>query len=338
MLVVDTHSHFWPDAILAFIRAGGDPSLRIEEGEGEWPWLVHERGLRYPLAPPFHDLDAKLAWMDAEGIDVSLHSIPAPFLFYELPAPETLRLSRLFNDAIAEQAAGSGGRIGGIATVPLNDPELAARELRRARAELGLRGVQIGTSLGATMLDAPELDPFFATAEELGMPVLVHPYLSMLGKGLPPGLDRFLLSITVANPLETSTAAARLILGGVFDRHPELTIQLVHGGGFLPYQLGRLQRGYERDPLVREVAERSPRAYLDNLLIDTILYEPRAIEFLISLVGPERVVFGTDAPFEFADLAPLEMVDALGTDTAEMVLGANAARAYSLDEPAERAG
>jgi aminocarboxymuconate-semialdehyde decarboxylase len=330
MRVVDTHSHFWPSAILEFIRAGGDPSLRIEEGEGEFGWLVHERGLRYRLAPAFHDLDAKLAWMDAEGIDVSLHSIPAPFFFYELPAPETLRLSRIFNEAIAEQAAGSAGRIGGIATVPLNDPELAAGELHRARTELGLCGVQIGTSLGSTMLDAPELDPFFAAAAELRMPVQVHPYLSMLGEALPPGLDRFLLSITVANPLETATAAARLILGGVFDRHPELRIQLVHGGGFLPYQLGRLQRGYERNPLAREGARRSPLAYLDNLLIDTILYEPRAIEFLISLVGPERVVFGTDAPFDLADLAPLRMIEALGEGTAELVLGANAERAYSL--------
>jgi len=329
--VIDTHSHFWPETILDGIRAGELPGMRATEGEGEWTWLVHERGLRYPLTPSFHDLEAKLAWMDETGIDISFHSIPAPFFFYELPPGETLRISRLFNDGVAEDAARSGGRIRAIATVPLNDPELAAEELRRAHG-LGHVGAEVGTSLGATMLDAPQFDPLLAAAAELSMPLLLHPLTSMLGQGVPAGLDRFFLANMLGNPLETSTAAARLILGGALDRHPDLVLHLAHGGGYLPYQLARLDHGYAVQPEVAEVAERSPREYLDNFIVDTILFEPRAIEFLISIVGPERVVFGTDAPFSFADLTPLGMTAALGERTAAMMLGGNAARAYSLEE------
>jgi aminocarboxymuconate-semialdehyde decarboxylase len=209
-------------------------------------------------------------------------------------------------------------------------PELAAEELRRACGELGLKGVEIGTSVGDTTLDDPALDPVFAAAADLGAPLFLHPYTYMLGLQTVPGFERFFILNTVGNPLETHLAAARLILGGVFDRHPELTVQLSHGGGALPYQLARLDRTYDFREQVREVARRRPSEYLDRFLFDTVLYDRRPLEFLIELVGPERVVFGTDHPFDIADLTALEAVRSMANDVAAKVLESNAGRAYGL--------
>lgn len=329
-MIVDIHSHLMPAELIELLAGGEHPEVRIERRNGEDPLLIHARGLRYPVTPLFTDLDTRLEQMDVDGIDVSIQSAAAPFFFYELPPAQTVRLSMLFNEAVAAHAAESGGRIRGMASVPLNLPGAAAEELRRARDDLGLVGVEIGTSVGAHMLDAPELDPFFEAAAELRMPVMLHPHTSMLGEGLPPGLDRYFLSNLLGNSLETATAASRLILGGVLDRHPDLLIQLVHGGGYFPYQLGRLQHGYEKREAVRETAQRGPREYLDNFLVDTVLYDATAIGFLLDLFGPDRVVFGTDLPFDMADRTALEIRDSMDPEVASKVLGGNADRAYGL--------
>ncbi len=331
MAVIDTHAHFWPKPLLDYIRAGEYPALKVEEADG-LEWLVHSGGLRYELTPTFHDLEAKLERMDADGIDVALDSIPAPYFFYDLPPQETLALSRMFNDAIAEHAAASGGRVHGLATVPLNDPELAAEELGRAHDELELVGVEIGTSLGEEMLDAPFFEPLLAAAAEHGMPLQLHPHLSMLNQNVPVGLDGGMLPVIFANAVETTAAAARLILGGALDRFPKLKVQLVHAGGYFPFQLGRLQRAYEVNPALAEGAKRQPVSYLDNFLFDTVTFEPRAVEFLIGIVGTERVAFGTDKPFLLCDMTGARM-EGLDATTSERVLSRNAERVFGIKRP-----
>jgi aminocarboxymuconate-semialdehyde decarboxylase len=209
-----------------------------------------------------------------------------------------------------------------MACVPLADPPAAVAELRRAARELGMVGVLTGTSAGERMLDDPGLDPFFGAAAEEGLPVLLHPYLSMAGRPAA-GLERFHLANAVGNPHETFLAAARLIDGGVLDRHPDLKVVLVHGGGSLPYQVGRLAHA-------RSAGGRreSPDSYLERLLFDTVLFDPRAFDFLVSLVGPERVAFGSDRPFEMADLSGIEQARRLGPEAATAILCGNAARTY----------
>lgn len=330
MPVVDAHSHFLPPAVVDVLRSGEYEHAHVEERDGSGSWVVCDRGLQFPLTPLFHDVEAKLAWMDERGIDVSLTSVSAPLFLYELEPEEAVRVARLVNEAAAPLAAESGGRLVGVATVPLSVPEAVPDELRRACGELGLKGVEIGTSLGETMLDDPVFDPFYATAAELGAPLFLHPYTAMLGLLQLSGFERYFLLNTVGNPLETHLAAARMILGGVFDRHPDLVVQLSHGGGALPYQLARLDRTYELREQVRERAGRKPSEYVGNFLFDTVLYDARPLEFLIDLVGPERVVFGTDHPFDIADVTGIELARRLGGDVAGAVLEANAARAYGL--------
>jgi aminocarboxymuconate-semialdehyde decarboxylase len=330
MPVVDVHTHFIPMEFVELLRGGdGPPGVEVTDREGQDPLVVHDNGLAYPVMPLFHDLGARLRQMDGDGIDVSLISIVPSLFLYWTDAAETARVSRIINDAGAALAAGSDGRLHALATVPMNDPTAAAAELRRAREELGLVGVEIGTSVGDMPLDDPALEPFFATAEELGMPVMLHPYLSMVS---PPGpaVQGFHLANVVGNPLETFVAASRLIVGGVLDRHPDLQVLLVHAGGAFPYQLGRLQHAYEARAETREVARREPTAYLGSFLFDTIIFDRAALRFLIDRVGAERVVFGTDIPFDMADLSARDLASDLDAQTAGAVLAGNALQAFGL--------
>jgi aminocarboxymuconate-semialdehyde decarboxylase len=330
MPVVDTHTHFIPLELVDLVRRGdGPPDLSLEERDGQDPLITHENGLRYPVFPLFHDADAKLEQMERDGIDVALISLTPSLLLYWTPPAETLRVHRFINDAGAELARRGRGRLHLLATVPLNDPPAAAQELRRARTQLGVVGVEIGTSVGDVMLDDPSLEPFFAAAEELGTPVLVHPYTNMIAAP-GPSLAGYHLANVIGNPVETFVAAARLIVGGVFDRHPKLRVQLVHAGGAFPYQLARLDHAYEVRSETKATAERRPSDYLGNFLFDTVTFDARALAFLIELAGPEQVLFGSDLPFDMADLSALHLSERGDAGLAERVLGENALAVYGL--------
>jgi aminocarboxymuconate-semialdehyde decarboxylase len=336
-VVVDAHTHFVPLEFLDFLREGRGPSsLEVVEREGRDPLISHSNGLQYPVFPLFHDAEAKLAQMDDDGIDVALCSIVPSLFLYDADPADTLRAHRVINDAGAAYAARSRGRIAVLATVPLNDPVAAADELRRACGELGHVGAEIGPSVGDVMIDADELDPFFAAAEELGVVVMLHPYLNMVAAP-GPDLAGYHLSNVVGNPHETFVAASRLIVGGVFDRHPGLRVQLVHGGGAFPYQLGRLEHAYGAREETKSVAKRNPMSYLDQFLFDTVVFDERALRFLLELAGPERVVFGTDLPFDMADASGIELLRRIAPgEVVDRVAGANALAAYAVPAPGGR--
>lgn len=329
MPVVDTHTHFIPMELVGLLRRGeGPPDVRVDDRDGSDPLIVHENGLRYPVFPLFHDAAAKLEQMDRDGIDVALISLSPSLLLYWADPADTLRVHRAVNGAGAALAGRSQGRLHALATVPLNDPPSAAEELRRANRELGLPGVLIGTSVGEMMLDDPALEPFFAAAEELATPLLVHPYTNMI---VPPGpaLEGFHLANVIGNPLETFVAAARLIVGGVLDRHPCLRIQLVHAGGAFPYQLARLDHAYDVREETKSRAARRPSEYLGHFLFDSVAFDLRALRFLIDLAGPDSVMFGSDLPFDMADLSALRVAQQ-DPGLALKLLGENAIAAYGL--------
>jgi aminocarboxymuconate-semialdehyde decarboxylase len=337
MRIVDTHTHFIPMELVEMLRRGEGPAdLSLVEREGEDPLIVHANGLRYPVFPLFHDPQAKLEQMDRDGIDVSVISLSSSLFLYAIDPSETARVHRVINEAAAAFAERGAGRLPAMAAVPLNDPRVAATELRRAHSELGLVGVEIGTSVGETMLDDRSLDPFYTVAEELQMPILLHPYMNMTS---PPGpaLAGFHLGNVIGNPTETFIAAARLIVGGVFDRHPGLRVQLVHAGGAFPYQLGRLEHAYEARSETKATARQDPLSYLGNFLFDTITYEPRALDFLLGLVGPHQILFGTDIPFDMADLSAKDVAERVEPRIAAKILGENAAAAYGLGALTEAA-
>ncbi len=324
MTVVDVHTHFIPQFA---VDEGPDGAFGAREDDG---WFVHPQGFRYPLSPEFLDPAAKLAQMDRLGIHVSVLSSSPTLFFYDVAAGPAVEFARRSNDALAAIVAGHE-RLEGFATLPLQAPEEAAVELRRAVEELGLHGAQIGTNCGPTPLDAPELEPVLAAADALDVPLMLHPYYV----GPKPGLEDFYLTNSVGNPLDTCVAAVRLIHAGVFDRLERLRIILVHGGGFLPFQIGRFDHSYDVRPEPKVALHRRPSLYLDRFWIDTITHADLPLEFLSSLIGKDHLVLGTDLPFDMADSAPLERIRRVGIDPDE--LGATASSLLGLGLELERA-
>ncbi len=311
--VVDVHAHHVGAHAVERIRedgaahgvrlvsaeVAGKPVTRVE---------VAGRPSGLPLIPPLNDVAARLAWMDAAGVDVQLVAPWMDLAGYELPGQDGLWLAEVQNDSAAALRAAHPDRFRTAAAVPLQQPELAVKELRRAVTELGHDAVQIGARVGELGLDDPSLDIFWDAAEELEVPVIVHP----AELDVPERSRRLFLHILVGNPSETTFAAAALLLGGVLEKHPWLRVLLVHGGGFVPYQIGRLERGFTTaPPAFRARGSRSPRQLLDRLFYDTVLHDDAALRHLVDFAGAGQVVLGSDYPFPMRVDQPVGALDAV---------------------------
>jgi aminocarboxymuconate-semialdehyde decarboxylase len=290
-------------------------------------WMVHRQGFRYPVQPAFHDVEARLASMDERRIDQAVVSIAPPLLLYWADPDGTAAFCRQANDSLARFAASSGGRITAVATLPMQDPDAAIHELHRAVGELGMRGAEIGPNVEDVFLDHPAVRPVLHAAQALGVPLILHPYYV----GPREGLGEFYLTNLIGNPLATTVCAARLILGGVLDELDRLELVLMHGGGYLPYQIGRLDHGHQVRPEAK-ASRRPPSAYLDRFTYDTILHAPAPLRFLVDLVGADRVAFGTDFPFDMGAGPFDEQVAGAGLDQRELdaVAWRTAARLFRL--------
>jgi aminocarboxymuconate-semialdehyde decarboxylase len=320
MAVVDVHTHFIPPFVM---EEGGLLGVREEDG-----WLSHPEGFRYPVQAEFHDARAKLGSMDALGIDVSVLSLAPTLFFYESAAEEAVEFARRANDALADLVAGHDGLLA-FAHLPLQAPEEAAAELERCLSELGFRGAQIGTSYaGGRPLDGPELEPLFEVADRHGLPLMLHPYYV----GAKPGLEAFYFTNSLGNPIDTTVAAARLMHAGTLERWGSVPFVLVHAGGFLPYQIGRLDHAYGVRAEPKQQIRRPPSRYLDRFWMDSITHRDEALSFLVSAIGSDRVVLGTDLPFDMGDPRPLDRLRRTGVDPHE--LGATASRLLRLEAAA----
>lgn len=301
-MIYDVHAHCVPAELINLLKADGH-RFGIE-------WVESDKGAAVvfagkvkagPLRPYLTDRARRLEAMDQAGVDVQVLASWIDMTGYALEGPSGAAYSRRLNEIIAEEAAASPGRFLAMGTVPLQATEAAAEELVYLVKDLGMVGVEISTTVDGTDLDRAGLDPFWAAASELSCPVLIHPYQPLAGVELRNHLDNM-----IGRPAESTVAIANLMLSGVFDRHPGLKIILVHGGGFLPFQLGRLEHGFRKMPnLAAQHAVRSPAEIARDLYFDTVLHSPRAVAALISLVGIDRVLLGSDYPFEMGDLDPV---------------------------------
>jgi aminocarboxymuconate-semialdehyde decarboxylase len=322
-VIVDTHTHFIPPALAA--EAQRHPEWGVEV---DGSWVRHAQGFAYPLDETFLGGDAKLADMDARGIDRSILSLAPTLFLYWIEAPAAEAFARFANDALAETVAASAGRLAGLGTLPMQSPEVAAAELRRCVEELGFCGAQIGTNVEADALDHPRFAPVLEAADALGVPLVLHPYYV----GPKPGLEDYYLTNIAGNPLDTALAAARLIFSGTLERLPGLRPVLVHAGGFLPFQLGRLDHGWSVRPEPKERLDRPPSEYLARFHFDTITHHDGALRWLLELAGPDRVVLGTDLPFDMGDGDPVGRLDrvAPSDDVREKVACRTAERLFGL--------
>ena len=273
-------------------------------------------------------VDARLADMDAAGVDVQIVS-PSPSHYHYWAAPDLARtVFRLANEGVAAHCGGSPGRLYGLGLVPLQHPGLAVEALDHALG-LGLRGVEISSHAPGRELSDPGLEPFWARAEASGAVVFLHPF----GCTLDERLDRFYLSNIVGQPAENAVALSHLIFAGVLDRHPGLKVLAAHGGGYLPTYLGRSDHGWQVRPEARTCAE-PPSAYLRRLWFDSLVYEPGALRALADAAGPSQVVMGSDYPFDMGVPDPVDRLRAAlppgpGLDAA---LGGNAAALFDIKE------
>lgn len=332
--VVDLHNHIVCEEVVAFLsREGARLDTRIASTrEGRFAH-VGKQGIR-PLHARMCDPAARLPDMDRLGIDVQAVSCTPFVLYADAPAELANAVAQVNNDALAAVASAHAARFAPLASVPLQAPELAARELERAHA-LGLHGVEIPARAGGIELDDARLEPFWAVAETLRMPVCVHPF-----EASPQGaFARYALSPLVGNLFDTGLAATLLVMGGVLDRHPGLRVVLYHGGGAFPALIARLQAGWERIPEARRGAAQAPRHYLDHFWLDTITFDLEWLRQLVARFGASQFVLGSDYPLPLGPADPAAEVRALGLDPASeaAILGGNACGLLGLANPAERA-
>jgi aminocarboxymuconate-semialdehyde decarboxylase len=276
-----------------------------------------------PLHPEFYDVDAKLEGMDRKGIDISVLSVTPVVFFYWLAAETGLAAAKVLNDGIAEMVSVRPARLRGMATLPMQDIDAAVTELERAVREHGFRAVELGCRVKGELLSDPKFRPVLKRAAELKVSVFAHPYIA---GALPADLSCYYLGNTHGLPFDTALMAVHLMLGGTMDALPDLDFILAHGGGHLPYQYGRLEHGYGVRKEARANTANSPEAQLRRFHFDSLTHDAESLRFLIRRVGADRVMIGTDAPFDMAEddpLGKLSEVIELSEDDRSRILGGN---------------
>jgi aminocarboxymuconate-semialdehyde decarboxylase len=316
MKVIDIHAHVLADDTIALLQKEA-PSIGLKLSALDaacHPYRPFPRG--------GHDLERRFRDMDAAEVDMQVVSnTPQTFLYSQEPQL-TLATARLQNDQIVKLVAAHPGRFLGIATLPMQAPELAAAELARAMGK-GLRGAHIGSNINGRNLDDPALEPVWAKAAELGAFILIHP----VGVAGADRLKSYYLANLIGNPVDTTIAAASLVFGGVLERHPTLKICLSHGGGFTPYQAARWVHGWQVRGEPKVNLKVSPEASIRRFYYDTILHAAAPLEFLVGAVGASHVLLGSDYPFDMGTLECARQVKALKLAQADrdVILGGGAA-------------
>ena len=305
--VIDFHAHILVPEVYAvaaehniFSELPTDPGVTDEMRD-----KIRERaGL---VLGRMSDLTDRLAKMDAMGVDVQVLTASLVHQGLEWADAQTgLRLARTTNDWIAKAVAARPDRFIGLGTLPLHVPSLAVAELDRCIRELKLRGVGISTTAGGLELGDPQLAPFWAKAEELDAVVYIHP-----GGNRDPRFKRYHLWNSVGQAFEEAMAIASLIYDGVLERHPRLRICISHGGGYMPYYMGRIDRNYVEKTNTRVNMSKPPLEYLRMMYYDSCVYERPVLQHLVDKVGTDRVILGSDYPV--GEMKPVEFIRETGT-------------------------
>lgn len=331
---VDLHCHTLIPDVEALVADRpeklAEPAMTLQAMGAES--VEYNNRVMLPTAgPKLVDLSLRIAAMDKMGVDVQVIS-PSPTQYYYW-ADEDLASAhvRIQNEKIAEACAKHPERLLGLANIALQHPALAVKQLEYAVKTLGLKGIEVSTAVGARELSDPLFHPIWEKAEALGCIVFIHPFGTSLGERV----NRYYLTNTIGQPLETTIALSSLIFSGTLDRYPGLKIVAAHGGGYLPYAIGRSNHAFQVRPEA-QLCQHPPEDYLRKMWFDTVVYEPQNLRHLIDLYGVERLVVGTDYPFDMGDYDVHGLIDSItGLSAAERekILGGNAAELLGLSVP-----
>jgi aminocarboxymuconate-semialdehyde decarboxylase len=332
---VDVHAHLLIPAVEQAVAE--HPGLRAHQeaerrrtGGGTDPAAA--RAWLAPLIPRLTDVDVRLSVMDSTGVDVQVVS-PSPNHYHPWADPDTAgTVFRTAHAAVAEHCAAAPQRLVGLGLVPLQHPGLAVEALHDA-LDAGLRGVEISSYAGAVELSDPGLEEFWAAAADRGAVVFLHPF----GCSLEARLGDWYLANIVGQPVEHTVALSHVIFSGVLDRHPGLRLLAAHGGGYLPTHLGRADRGWHVRPESHTCAE-PPSSYASKMWYDTVVHSPTVLRHLVEVVGADRVLLGSDYPFDMGSDDPVAELAAAGLDevSADAVRGGTAAALFGLTPVAAR--
>jgi len=300
----DLHNHVIPQGVIDAVLADPDNFNTRIEGEGDNRRVVRKEN-SFPLVPEYYDADAKVEAMERKGIDISVISAAPPTFYYWTKPEIGRRMARLANDGIAAMVARRPDRLRGMATLPMQDVEASIEELERAVREHGFRAVEIQAAVNDRQIADPYYRPLLRAAEKLGVFMFIHPNWWCTDMGL----DRYYLINMIGNPLETTIFTANMMFSGALDEVPKLRFLLAHGGGYVPYQIGRFRHGHSVRPEARALSTTSPIDHFQRFYYDCLTHNPQSTRHLIDSVGADHCVLGTDSPFDMGDEAPVDNLD-----------------------------
>ena len=306
---IDIHTHIMPAKM---------PNWTNKFGYGEFIHLEHRecgacmmKGDNVFRVVGDNCFDAGLRVKEMDETEVTmqvLSTIPVLFNYWAEPK-DALETSRFFNDHIAETVDKDPTRFIGIGTIPLQDSDLAIKEMERCVNELKMPGLEIGSNVNKKNLSEKEFFPFYKRAEELGCALFVHPW-KMMGSSQ---MEKYWLPWLVGMPAETARAICSMIFGGVFEQFPKLRVAFAHGGGSFPITVGRIEHGFNVRPDLTAIDNNvNPRDYLGKFWIDSLVHDPNALEYILNVMGEDSICLGSDYPFPLGEHHPGKLVEGMG--------------------------
>jgi len=328
-LTLDMHAHVMVpragEIAAPHLKAATDPLVQLSTPETQKLMAKQHADIQEGIRPT----GLRFKTMDDMGVDMQLLSPGPPQIYYTIPLDAAVQSTRALNDGIAEYVSKHPDRLVALGGVPMPDGNEAAKELERCMKELKFKGVEILTNVAGKELSDPAFAPFWKKAEELDALVMIHPN----GFTHPQRLNRFYFSNVIGNPLDTTVALHYLIFDGVFERHPKLRVLAVHGGGYLGAYHGRIDHAWGARSDSHGSLPKPPSHYLKkNVYFDTVVFSEIQLEMLVKTYGADRVVLGTDYPFDMADFDPIEHVVSTGFDaaTTAAICGGNAKKMLGI--------
>ena len=311
---IDTHTHILTQETMALLgKESPKAAVSVTPIDKDFATLDVAGTVYRPFPTGGFDVERRLKDMDATGVDVHVLSATPQSYLYGLEPALGVVTSTIQNNQMAKLVKQQPDRFMAIGTLPMQAPEEAAKELRRIVKTLDMRGAMFASNIMGKNLDDPSFAPLWAAAEELDAFIFIHP-------NNVAGADRlksYYLANLIGNPLDTTIAAACLIFGGVMDRHPKLKICLAHGGGFVPYQAARWTHGWEVRPEPKKNVPNKPTEIIRRFYYDTILHSKETLEFMIERTGAERVVLGSDYPYDMGMMDCVAHVRSLSISDAD---------------------
>jgi len=316
-LPIDTHSHIVPPALVAEARKSGQNLGVTVEDTDRGPALQFEGLTHLRPVGGLARLGPRLEWMDQQGLGLQILASWLDIQGYTLSAENAATWARLFNEHLSQVVESRTDRFRGLATVPIQDGTRAARELEYAVSKLGFLGAMLAAEPADQDLSSDSLEPLWSAAEDLDVPIVLHPPTHGFGANIRPTY----LTFSLGRTLDTTITAAKLILGGLLDRHPNLKLVLVHGGGYLPYQAARIDNGYrggQGRPV--DLKRDKPSDYLPLLYYDNVAVSPQVVRLMRDIAGADHIMLGSDYVFSGGATPLMENVEQAGLPPDEVSL------------------